>query len=166
MCLALQLILGHSYMSRTTAKRTTYTETINLLDRPIQYHHAMNEHRRLTLEVSTLISSFEAFLTVPIPDNTDELVKARVALVQSVNAYIANLGAQVSGAANDPHISSWKEAHNQVVQLRGRYSEHIGRFSSSMIKANWPAYRSSSQYLITAMRDHLNRVTALTPIRP
>lgn len=123
----------------------------------------MIQHHRLAGKVSAAINAFEDLMTEELPDSIDALAKARVVLVQSVNAYIAHLGTLAGGTVEKGGSSSWKEAHDHVVELRRRYSSHIGRFNASAIKADWSSYRASCQILMAAMRDHLSGVASRKP---
>jgi len=120
----------------------------------------MGKHRRLADEVSAAITFFEHLMTFEAPTSIEALSKARVTLVQAVNAYIAYLGTQVSGSQGDARLAPWKEAYGRAVELRRSYSEHIARFAGSAMVADWPTYRSSCLCLIRGMREHLKEVTA------
>jgi len=120
----------------------------------------MGKHRRMADEVSAAITFFEHLMTFEAPTSIEALSKARVTLVQAVNAYIAYLGMRVSSNQSDARLAPWKEAHGRALELRRSYSEHIARFAGSAMVANWPAYRSSCLRLIRGMREHLEEVTA------
>lgn len=123
----------------------------------------MGRHHQLADQVASTIASFEHLISTDAPASFDELGKARIVLVQSVNAYIAHFGTIV--AAEDRTIPSfWREAYRSVVDLRATYSAHIGRFSASAIKHDWPAYRRGCTDLMLGMRQHLKAVSSWQPI--
>ncbi len=124
----------------------------------------MSQYRQLAKQVSTTIASFEHLVATETPADFETLGRARVVLVQCVNAYIAYLGSIVEPAGGDPQLRLWKEAHKKVVALRAKYSEHIGLYSASTIKADWTGYCSGCHDLVVAMRKHLAEVSAWRPI--
>ncbi|MEH3040066.1 MAG: hypothetical protein PGN21_08375 [Sphingomonas paucimobilis] len=128
------------------------------------YPTAMGKHRRLAEDVNVAISTFDHLVTGTVPDSLDALTKARVVLVQNVNAYISYFGTKVRPNPATESEVRWKQAYTQVFELRRNYSEHITRFGSATIRTEWPLYQASCQTLVNAMRDHIRRVSAWDPI--
>ena len=125
----------------------------------------MRKIRSLGVEVSAAVTLFEQLINSEVPADTEALSKARVRLVRAVNMYIAYLGPRVGGSDADEGTAHLKEALGKAVELRKSYSEHIARFDSSSVSANWPTYRASCLRLIEGMREHLKDVGGTVPRR-
>lgn len=124
----------------------------------------MSRHLILADDVGVTITLFERLVSGERPDNAAALSKARIALVQSVNSYIAHLGTIVRDGGADVRMQPWQEAYDRIVELRRRYSHHIGRFDASAIQTDWRGYQQACGALISDMRQHLDEVRAWKPI--
>jgi len=120
----------------------------------------MGQHQHLAEEVAAAIATFEKLLPEVPPPGIEALAKARVALVQAVNAYIAHFGSRLAALEPGDARRAWQAAYDEVIDLRHTYSKHIAHFDAAAIKDDWGCYREGSRLLIAAMRGHLRSVTA------
>lgn len=124
----------------------------------------MTKHRDLGRSVEEAMISFERLVAVRSEPDVLALGRARVVLVQRVNVYIAHLGLLIREKRDLENLCAWRQAYADLVELRGRYSEHIALFSPASTQANWQAYQESSRGLIMAMQAHIKEVSAWKPI--
>lgn len=128
----------------------------------------MSGHARLKQDVLDALRSFELLIADDEPAASSQLVQERVRLVQAVNAYIAHLGRHMGPAGpretSDSRLRPWREAHDALLDLRLRYSQHISRWSGSAIGQGWKDYQAGSRLLVAQMREHFRRVEALPPL--
>lgn len=123
----------------------------------------MNYHD-LGRSVEEAMVSFERLVAVRSEPDVLALGRARVVLVQRVNAYIAHLGLLIKEKRDLENLPAWRQAYADLVELRRRYSEHIARFSPASTQADWQAYQESSRGLIMAMQAHIKELSAWKPI--
>ncbi|MGP7795612.1 hypothetical protein [Sphingomonas sp. CLY1604] len=120
----------------------------------------MGRHLQLARQVEADIAFFEDLVSGDAPETLEGLAKARLVLVQSVNAYLAHLAPLVSIGNDQERLRPWREAYAEAAAMRATYSQHIGRFSASTIQTQWEEYRRSCRDLIDGMRSHLAEVTS------
>ncbi|MBW6528530.1 hypothetical protein KZ813_16935 [Sphingomonas sp. RHCKR7] len=109
-------------------------------------------------EMAATLDTFEPLVLGEVPAETQILVRARVTLVRCVNAYIGCLSDRVRAAGPDQGTLRLRRMHDDVVELRARYSTHIGRFDARTMLSDWSAYGHACSDLVAAMRRHLAEV--------
>lgn len=119
----------------------------------------MSDYNIVKQDLQAAMLQFERLIAGNGPGALTDLLRERLTLVQSANAYLAYFGRQVGAAGihakDDARVEPWREGHDALLALRLRYSEHISRWSAADIVARWGDYQASSHALLRAMRAHL-----------
>jgi len=124
----------------------------------------MRLHRKMAEEVSAAIDGFAHLVSSDVPAPMDDLSRARLILVQSVNKYVSYFSQCLAAVASHSDLEAWKEEFERVCELRRTYSEHIARYSASLIQAHWSDYTMNCHRLIQGMNRHLRYVQSLKAI--
>jgi len=167
--------VGQSYLSEATYLAATekqrgcvgartvwrcHAHGLNVLSVLRAYVAPMGQHQHLAEAVAAAIDTFEKLLPEVLPPGFEALARARVALVQAVNAYIAHFGKRVAALEVGHARQVWQEAYDEVIDLRHVYSRHIADFDAAAIRKDWGRYREGSRLLMAEMRGHLRSVIA------
>lgn len=94
----------------------------------------------------------------------DDLARARLVLVQSVNRYVSYFSQCLAAAATHSDIEDWQQEFERVCDLRRTYSKHIAQYSAPLIQDHWSDYTTSCRSLVKGMSRYLRYVQSMKSI--